>query len=1382
MKLNRNYFVAILSMVFFANFLQAQTPDGFTWQDVHSVDFGEGANHFTIEAASAGYGGEVELRLDAADGPVIGRTFFHHTGDTTYFLPYECDLTSTINGVHDVYMNFLDYVESRTEEKLKIGSYQFSMIEDEPLTTNGNLHIYPPVPGLDPSPYYDIYIQKVSELNSPNLAEVTNWETPFAWFSQCIDDASEDYKYYSQAIGGWSHTYTNFELDPNTPIVVKIVRKDNISDGAPAGPISKAAVKPARNVDNWEVINGDVYITMSNPALVAVDIDGQLDDMVGPRAKSSGWESDVFPYNTKEKGAHSVSIFANPFIEDKPDPNDDRVYVVEAGKKIPDNIEQLDWDILYFEPGIHKTSVDANGQDRLWKPEDIIPLFDNKSYYIPGNAIVYGNFNDKRTDGQSTNVRIYGHGTISGKKIRHHKAWPGDMPCHHTWQCPLYVSDAENCHYQGITVEDPAMHTFKMTSDLNNGYPPNTIKWCKEIAWRSNSDALTIGGNVLVEDCFLRTQDDGLYIGGAHTLRRIVFWHDANGCSLRGDYIARRYDEDNASYIPKLIVHEDIDHIYERGIFITDDNKELFACIELVNDYFKPATYIAPGVKNTAQMLRFRNVKVSDPNPTRGLFSISNWSSTDDLAGIRFENMEYSGEQAFGWKKQGFLGGPNSAIRNFVFDNVIMSGEKLDQKYMDENFKTNEYVFDLTFRRYDTISSAILTSTATNGYITVDTTSGSNVVTLTATPNKGYDFVGWSGNLSGTEDSTTIIMDSDKSVTANFSIKKCTISVSPASNGTIVLEPLAESYDYGSKVKVIYVPDLGYGLDSWSGDLSGSEDTVTITIYSDKTISATVKTVPTYTIDIDTKYGSVIFDPTGGIYNEGTEVSLIPSADPNYYFEQWFGDLSGTDNPGKITMDSNKSINARFVYSGYGKINNAVNYGGPAYEAIDGTSYTAGNIGNQNATTAAISGTEDQKLYQTENWASKLSVNIPVDNGKYIITLMFAEIHFSEAGKRIFDVALEGNRIISNLDIYAKVGKNVAYNETHEVTISDGEINIDLTATVNNAKLSAIKISSDVFEGQMYTLTTGSPSNGTITADPADGPYPAGSNVSLTATPNSGFKFSGWTGDSTGTENPFTVYMDANKHMSAIFEILTFSLTINADNGTVAVNPEKDAYLSGSSVELSAKPNEGYRFDGWYGDLSDSINPVSIIMDKNKTINAIFSFINNYTLTTTSENGTIILNPSGGIYEEGTEVLLTAVADENFKFGQWSGDLSGKTNPDTIIMYGDKSVSALFDNLTNIVELSPSSVDEMRIYPNPITSEASIEYTLEKASYVELVIYNQMGQKVATLVNTHQNAGSHLVKWFPQDENGYDLISGIYICYLRTDDKGIQIKKASLIR
>ena len=94
-KINKNnlsHYLIILNILFFINFIQAQTPAGYTWQKVENVNFGEGANHFTINAASSGLGGEVELRLDKADGIVIGRVFFHHTGDSSYYLPYECDL------------------------------------------------------------------------------------------------------------------------------------------------------------------------------------------------------------------------------------------------------------------------------------------------------------------------------------------------------------------------------------------------------------------------------------------------------------------------------------------------------------------------------------------------------------------------------------------------------------------------------------------------------------------------------------------------------------------------------------------------------------------------------------------------------------------------------------------------------------------------------------------------------------------------------------------------------------------------------------------------------------------------------------------------------------------------------------------------------------------------------------------------------------------------------------------------------------------------------------------------------------------------------------------------------------------------------------------
>ena len=55
---------------------------------------------------------------------------------------------------------------------------------------------------------------------------------------------------------------------------------------------------------------------------------------------------------------------------------------------------------------------------------------------------------------------------------------------------------------------------------------------------------------------------------------------------------------------------------------------------------------------------------------------------------------------------------------------------------------------------------------------------------------------------------------------------------------------------------------------------------------------------------------------------------------------------------------------------------------------------------------------------------------MPVANGNYVVTLKLAEIYFSSAGKRVLDVLIEGTKVVSNLDLFARVGKNAAYDVT----------------------------------------------------------------------------------------------------------------------------------------------------------------------------------------------------------------------------------------------------------------------------------------------------------------------------------------------------------------
>jgi uncharacterized repeat protein (TIGR02543 family) len=65
-----------------------------------------------------------------------------------------------------------------------------------------------------------------------------------------------------------------------------------------------------------------------------------------------------------------------------------------------------------------------------------------------------------------------------------------------------------------------------------------------------------------------------------------------------------------------------------------------------------------------------------------------------------------------------------------------------------------------------------------------------------------------------------------------------------------------------------------------------------------------------------------------------------------------------------------------------------------------------------------------------------------------------------------------------------------------------------------------------------WALAESTPTNGSITGQ---GTYDLGGSATLTATPDPGYRFTGWTGDASGTENPLTITMDADKTVGATF-------------------------------------------------------------------------------------------------------------------------------------------------------------------------------------------------------------------------------------------------------
>jgi len=95
-------------------------------------------------------------------------------------------------------------------------------------------------------------------------------------------------------------------------------------------------------------------------------------------------------------------------------------------------------------------------------------------------------------------------------------------------------------------------------------------------------------------------------------------------------------------------------------------------------------------------------------------------------------------------------------------------------------------------------------------------------------------------------------------------------------------------------------------------------------------------------------------------------------------------------------------------------------------------------------------------------------------------------------------------------------------------------------------------------------------------------------------------------------------------------------------------------------------------------------------MDDDKTVTAHFTQ-DQYTLTINIVgSGSVVKDPNQSTYTYGTIVELTANADPGWSFNHWSGDLTGSDNPDTIVMDGDKTVTATFKEHT-IVSILPSA-------------------------------------------------------------------------------------------
>ena len=140
----------------------------------------------------------------------------------------------------------------------------------------------------------------------------------------------------------------------------------------------------------------------------------------------------------------------------------------------------------------------------------------------------------------------------------------------------------------------------------------------------------------------------------------------------------------------------------------------------------------------------------------------------------------------------------------------------------------------------------------------------------------------------------------------------------------------------------------------------------------------------------------------------------------------------------------------------------AVNVGGPAYRASDGTNYEAEAFvsGGAPGTLERVKGSQDPMLYRTFR-EGDVRITRPLANGRYDVTFHFAEHAPLGGGERVFDALVQGRVVVRALDIMSSRDGKVDSALTVTIPgieVADGELNVEFSAAVGQPVLSAFVV------------------------------------------------------------------------------------------------------------------------------------------------------------------------------------------------------------------------------------------------------------------------------------------------------------------------------------
>ena len=470
-----------------------------------------------------------------------------------------------------------------------------------------------------------------------------------------------------------------------------------------------------------------------------------------------------------------------------------------------------------------------------------------------------------------------------------------------------------------------------------------------------------------------------------------------------------------------------------------------------------------------------------------------------------------------------------------------------------------------------------------------------------------------------------------------------------------------------------------------------------------------------YTLTVDaTEGGYVSISPEADCYEEGTEVTLTAIANEGYQFSQW--NDGSTENPRTLMMNSNTTLTAEFsrltyvitnlvVTTNCGTASASWESDAPYYEVLvfntNGEVVASGiidfkeNVSNTYAFAAGDYIWQVRPMYSSTEGdyagdAVQLTFTINLDG---CIDPEIYDLTYTTTNDSIVNVTWVSEAPLFQVWMYDSFGEllnseflngNNYCDTLSETGVYQFQIrSVDADTMYYTSPAYYLDINITIPETPCYTLAVNANDGGNVSVSPLAECYEAGTQVVITATPNENYEFVTWSDGNTSAQR--TIVMDKNYSLTATFRSTTipannYTLTLTYDEGgTVGRAPEQDYYEENATVLIFANANEGYKFVRWSDGNTENVRSITITQDTVLHATFVEEQKEQFTLTLTAgEGGTVTKTPDQPSYEDGTSVVIAAIANDGYEFVTWSdGNISAQR---TIIMDRNYSFTAIFQS------------------------------------------------------------------------------------------------------